>query len=328
MEEIFKIYNDGNHFVGTKYSRLSYDVNKNSLSRRKKLNKGKVYDSKEFLSECKTIKSKWRFKKHSTLKECEDYIKSLISKYSFSDYSLVEIDQLVINDFVKEYGDIVFYVEKGKSKAEDSNKFVKSVLNKFGKNLKERVRRFRRKAYNNKWNYFVTLTYDPSLHSEESFKDKIKKKLSNLHTRKNWLYMGVFERSSIGRLHFHGLFYIPEDEMIGEINQISDYSLEHHKRQTRNENSIFRSQFGINDFESLGKEDLTKSNVLNYILKYIGKTGEPIFYSRGIKTFIYIKFNDRADFITKMVNYMSIRYVLFDDCLANSIEVSVKRMNC
>ena len=140
--------------------------------------------------------------------------------------------------------------------------------------------------------------------------------------------MGVFERSSVGRLHFHGLFYIPNNSMVGELVEISDYSTEHHKMQTRIENTSFKEKFGINDFKSLEEEEIKHGNVLNYILKYIGKTSEPIFYSRGIKTFIYIKLNKNDDFAFKFIDHMSIRYVLFDDCLLNSIEINVKRMNC
>ena len=334
MEQIFKIYNDGNHFVGTMYSRHAYDVIESKENyydvtyiEKPKIVKGNVYDEKEFMAENRVIKHEYT-KKHTSIKFYEDYLKGLISKYSLSDYSESKIEDLCRNEFIKEHGDIVFYFDNGKSKIKDSVIFLDEMFKKFRKNLFNRVSRFRKKAYNNKWNYFVTFTYDSSIHSEETFITKIKKKLSNLHNRKGWLYMGVFERSSIGRLHFHGLFYIPKDEMIGELKEISDYSTEHHKKQTRIENTIFRKQFGINDFKSLEKEDLTKGNVLNYILKYIGKTGEPIYYSRGIKTFIYIKLNDDNDFIAKMIHYMSIRYVLFDDVLENSIEIKVKRMNC
>lgn len=338
MEEILKIYNDGSHFVGTRFTRSGFgtvecknqdgSTSEITYVKKENLKRGYSYDAKEFISENHVLKADKKFKKHQTLKDYEDYIKELLSKYSLTDFSYDLIKELVKSDFVKRFDDIIFYSERGCPRCRDSISFVEETLKKLGKNLKERVKRFRQKAFNNKWNYFVTLTYDDSIHDEESFKTKIKKKLSNLHTRNGWLYMGVFERSSVGRLHFHGLFYVPDGEMIGSLDEVSDYSTEHHKRQTRIENTVFKKQFGINDFKSLGKEDLTKGNVLNYILKYIGKTGEPIFYSRGIKTFIYIKLNDPNDFVLKFVNYIATRYVLFDDCLDNSIEINVKRMNC
>lgn len=55
----------------------------------------------------------------------------------------------------------------------------------------------------------MTITYDDSKHDEETFRSKLKKCLSNFHSRYCWRYMGVFERSPSGRLHFHGLFWIP-----------------------------------------------------------------------------------------------------------------------
>ena len=340
MEEILKIYNDGSHFVGTRFLRNVYDIEEHEVLdgdkyaldityiEKQPLKNGSVYDSKEFFTENHSKAKKKTFTKHETKKYYEDLIKNLIFWHSMADLPYEEIKELVIKDFIDKVGDLVFYVDRRKTLCIDSIDFLKTMFKRLGKNLKERVKRFRQKAYNNKWNYFVTLTYDESMHSESSFLKKIKRKLSNLHTRKGWTYMGVFERSSSGRLHFHGLFNIPENSMIGELIEVSDYSTEHHKKQTRNENNIFKKQFGINDFKSLGNEDLTKGNVLNYILKYIGKTGESIYYSRGIKTFIYIKLNDRKDFITKIINGMATRYVLFDDCLINSIEINVKRMNC
>lgn len=337
MEEIYKIYNDGSHFVGTRFTRLQYDIvepkRKNDVVKyvkKKKVKAGLTYDSKEFSSENHHEKRKdlMHFKKHHSLSDYEDLIKELLSKYSLSDYPYDLIKNYVCDEFIKRVGDLVFFVKRGKSLCLDSSEFLKVTLDKFGKNLKERVKRFRQKAYNNKWNYFVTFTYDESLLNEESFKKKIKKKLSNLHTRNGWLYMGVFERSSVGRLHFHGLFYVPDGEMIGSLNEVSDYSTEHHCKQTRLENTIFKEQFGINDFKSLGKEDITKGNVLNYILKYIGKTGEPIYYSRGIRTFIYIKLKKQYGFLTKIINYIATRYIFFDDVLTNSVEIKIKRMNC
>lgn len=35
-----------------------------------------------------------------------------------------------------------------------------------------------------RWNYFVTLTCDPKKHTIESFREKLRKRLSILHTRR------------------------------------------------------------------------------------------------------------------------------------------------
>ena len=148
----------------------------------------------------------------------------------------------------------MFYVE---------NK-VKRKLN----NLHKRKDRFRRKANLNRWNYFVTFTYDNKLHNADTFRKKLRKCLSNLHTRRGWKYMGVFELSPIKqRLHFHCLMYIPNGEMIGEIIQKKDYSLCDHKMQIANCNTFFLNAFGRNDFTKVDCNPMT----IEYILKYIEK---------------------------------------------------------
>ena len=63
MEEILKIYNDGSHFVGTKFIRSSYDIVEQQNSRnldfdydieykkKESMSNGSTYDSKEFFAE-------------------------------------------------------------------------------------------------------------------------------------------------------------------------------------------------------------------------------------------------------------------------------------
>ena len=51
---------------------------------------------------------------------------------------------------------------------------------------------------------------DDKLHTEQSFKKKLKIALQNFSSRRGWKYMGVWERApETNRLHFHGLFKIP-----------------------------------------------------------------------------------------------------------------------
>ena len=178
-------------------------------------------------------------------------------------------------------------------------------------NLSVRKKRFKRKADLNEWNYFVTFTYDDKKHDEETFRKKLRKCLSNLHTRRGWRYMGVFEKApETGRLHFHGLFNIPEFEMIGELTEKKDYSTAQHKMQTYVENDFFKSAFGRNEFDELSNEQLKYGSTKDYILKYIGKTDERIVYSRGIKTEIQKWLTDE-DIITEYTDYVT-KYILFD----------------
>ena len=128
--------------------------------------------------------------------------------------------------------------------------YIKEKMKKKLHNIHVRKKRFKRKAYLNHWNYFVTFTYDDNKQSEESFRKKLRKCLSNLHTRRGWKYMGIFERApESGRLHFHGLLYVPDGEMVGKIREKRDFSTAQHKMQVTHSNDFFEETFGRNDFE-------------------------------------------------------------------------------
>lgn len=190
------------------------------------------------------------------------------------------------------------------------------------KNLSARKKRFRRKAYLNEWNYFVTFTYDDELQSEESFKKRLRKSLSNMHTRRGWLYMGVFEHApDTGRLHFHAIMYVPEGAMVGEIYERKDYSTKYHKMQITHPNTFFEERFGRCDFEKLSAAQLRQGATLNYLLKYLEKTEERIVYSRGIPTEFFKEIND-SDVICEMVDFVT-KYVLFNEVI--DYEIDVKR---
>lgn len=195
------------------------------------------------------------------------------------------------------------------------DKYIADKIKRKQHNLYARKKRFRRKANLNKWNYFVTFTYADDKHDADSFRTKLRKCLSNLHTRRGWRYMGVFERApETGRLHFHGLLYIPDGELIGTITEKTDYSTAQGKMQTTHENDFFQKSFGRNDFEELNEMELKHGQTLNYLLKYIGKTGERIVYSRGIPTEIYRKVNEN-DIVTEMQDFVT-KFILFDDVIS------------
>lgn len=160
--------------------------------------------------------------------------------------------------------------------------YVQSQMERKQRNLICRRIRMTRKANLVDFNYFCTFTYDDKLHNEMSFKKKLSKSLQNLSTRKNWKYMGVWERApETKRLHFHGLFSIPPDSMIGELFEHSDYNFSSHKRTKTIQNSYFNSRFGRSDFEPISSHaDLMKE--IQYICKYLEKTEEKIVYSKGL----------------------------------------------
>ena len=147
-----------------------------------------------------------------------------------------------------------------------------------------RMRAFRR-ANLQPLNYFVTLTYDDQLHTEDSFQQRLKETLSRFASRKGWRYMGVWERGGkTDRLHFHGLFYIPEGTMPGTLEAITDFDTRSKRMRTTLQSTYFNEHFGRSDFEKLNPHTLRIN--LQYLLKYIEKSGEKIMYSRQMKQYL------------------------------------------
>lgn len=153
------------------------------------------------------------------------------------------------------------------------------------RNLIARRIRLTRKANLQEFNYFVTFTYDGKLHTEDSFRKGLKNCLRHLVERKQWKYIGVWERSpEKQRLHFHGIFYIPEGTMPGMMLDVNDYNFNTHNRQITHQNTYFNERFGRSDFEFI--DDMDKmGDALAYIMKYIEKSGEKIVYSKGLPQF-------------------------------------------
>lgn len=163
--------------------------------------------------------------------------------------------------------------------------YVESNLERKKRNLISRRIRMTRKANLANFNYFCTFTYDSQKHTEETFSKKLKKMLENFATRKGWKYMGVWERSpKKHRLHFHGIFHIPDGTMPGEMIDVNYYNFNTHQRQITHQNTFFNEKFGRSDFESIDDKDRLGS-AMAYIMKYIEKSGEKIVYSRGLPQF-------------------------------------------
>ena len=237
----------------------------------------------------------------------------------FDQFYLEGLKEKLSGEALAEY--IVSKIRELRPKFWGVRDFVDEKLLGKKKNLAARKKRFRRKAYLNPWNYFVTFTYSDELQSEESFKKRLRKCLSNFHTRRGWLYMGVFERGAeTGRLHFHMIAYVPEGQMPGKIYEDWVYSTKLHKNVLIHPCAFF-DQFGQNDFEELSEAELRSGSTLNYLLKYLEKTEERIVYSRGIPTDFFKEVNEN-DVICEMVDFVT-KYVLFNDVI--DYEIDVKR---
>ena len=194
---------------------------------------------------------------------------------------------------------------------EAARTYVDSNLERKLRNLIARRIRFTRKANLQDFNYFVTLTYDGKIHTEDSFKKKLKNCLSLFSSRKAWKYMGVWERSpEKQRLHFHGVFDIPDGTMPGLLFEKSDYNFKSHRRQITVQNTYFNENFGRSDFEKI--EDHNRlGDAMAYIMKYIEKSGEKIIYSRGLPQF-FISDIMEDDVVTK-IGMEEKKLLLFDN---------------
>ena len=165
---------------------------------------------------------------------------------------------------------------------EKSTELVNKTLEKEKRNRIVRYTRLIRKLRLQNWTHFCTFTYDSNKLTEEEFREKFLNCIRHLSNRKNWKYVGVFERSPENkRLHFHGIFLIPE--MIGEIVERKDYSTKTHQMQVARQNTFFLERFGRNDFRPIDKHSI--QDAIKYITKYINKTGEKILSSRHIQTY-------------------------------------------
>lgn len=178
------------------------------------------------------------------------------------------------------------------------------------RNIIARRVRMVRKANLADFDYFCTFTYDDKKHTEDTFKKKLKNKLSLLAYRQDWRYMGVWERSpEKKRLHFHGLFHIPDNAMVGELVEKTDFSTVSHTMQTIHLNTYFEERFGRNDFKELDKRLLGES--LAYLMKYIEKTGERIVYSKGLYQYFISDIMDED--IVSTIGQEDRKLLLFDD---------------
>ena len=194
---------------------------------------------------------------------------------------------------------------------EKTNNFVNINLERKQRNLISRRIRMTRKANLQEFNYFVTFTYDGAKHTEDSFKKTLKKALSHLTARKGWKYMGVWERSpKKQRLHFHGIFYIPDGTMPGILCTRKDYNFNKKQMVETFSCSYFEERFGRNDFEIID-DDTVKSFALSYIMKYIEKSGEKIVYSKGLPQFFISDIMDED--IACFFGVEDKKLLLFDD---------------
>ena len=151
--------------------------------------------------------------------------------------------------------------------------------------IRRKVRLAKKVNLQREWNFFCTFTFSDTLHTEESFRKSLRNTFKHLVARKGWKHIGVWERGGeTGRLHFHGIFYIPPDGMVGEIVETTDYNTKDHRMQTAHQNTYFLERYGRNDFQQLGSPEEVQHS-LGYLMKYIEKSGERLVYGGKLPTY-------------------------------------------
>ena len=151
--------------------------------------------------------------------------------------------------------------------------------------IRRKVRLSKKVNLQREWSYFCTFTFSDEKHTEESFRKSLRNTLKHLVNRKGWKHIGVWERGGdTNRLHFHGIFYIPSNGMVGELIEIRDYSTKDHRIQTAHQNTYFLERYGRNDFQPLGSPEEVQHS-LGYLMKYIEKSGERLIYGGKLPTY-------------------------------------------
>ena len=194
---------------------------------------------------------------------------------------------------------------------EEADEYVRQHMARKYRNLVSRRIRLMRKVNLQDFNCFVTFTYNDAIHTEATFRKKLRNTLSHLCARKGWKYIGVWEHGpKKQRLHFHGIFHIPEGTLPGRMIRVSSFSFSDRKRQITLQNDYFNALFGRNDFRPIESKEYIGEAVA-YILKYIEKSGEKLVYSRGLPQYFISDIMDED--VVCLYGQEDKKLLLFDD---------------
>lgn len=260
--------------------------------------KTKVYfDGSHFIG-IPLEKQLWKKRKNTKVKQKDEIQEKVKELYKKETGTKKEKTEKVIGKINEEIKD-----------EEKTKEIVKTTLEKETRNKIVRLTRLYRKIGLQQWTHFCTFTYDSNKLNEEEFRKKLLTCLRHLSHRKNWKYIGVFERSpKLERLHFHGIFVIAE--MVGEIIETKDYSTKTHQMQIAHQNTFFLERFGRNDFKEI-INNVGVNDAVNYIMKYIRKTGEKVIYSKHLQTYFVTDILD--DDVVCKIGQEDRKILLFDN---------------
>jgi len=266
-----KVYFDGSHHIGIPHTKQPWKKQKKTIKEKNITLKENEYAVGTLPIERENEISKERLenKKIKTADELKELFDRLYE--GLRDKKRKEKFELILEEIKK------YLIE------EKATEFVIINFERKYRNLIERRKRFVRKVRLQEWDYFCTFTYDDKLHTEESFRKTLTNTFRHLANRKDWKYVGVWERSpEKQRLHFHGLFKTPI--MVGEFEEKTDYSTKNHQMQVANQNTYFLNRFGRNDFKEVEHTNILDQSI-KHLMKYLEKSNEKIVYSKGLYTY-------------------------------------------
>ena len=302
-----KVYSDGSHYIG-----IPYEPNPRAKNRRPRYEE--VIEVKE-LSEEDTVPAD-----NAAITEQMEQ--------NPDDAQEKSAPPAVRQMTRKELFDELYQLTFGMKKREQKSYIVKEMLPYFRdgiscrafveenfarkhRNMINRKIRLWRKINHQRFNYFVTFTYSDALHDEESFQKALSTCLQHFSSRKGWLYIGAWERApETGRLHFHGIFYIPDGAMSGELETLRDFDTRARRMQTIQQNTFFAKRFGRNEFRPICHAS-ELPQIIQYLMKYIEKSGGKLVYSRGLYQYFVTDIMDED--VVCFYGLEDRKLLLFDD---------------
>ena len=274
-----KVYSDGGHFIG-----VPYEPNPRAKNRRPRCEE--IIEVKEPLTT--DIETVLNDEQESVAleqnsddvheKSAPPAVRQMTRKELFDELYMQTVDMKKRERKSYIVKEMLPYFKDGTS----CRTFVEDNFARKHRNMICRRTRLWRKINHQRFNYFVTLTYADDKMTEEQFAKKLLNTLYHFSSRKGWLYIGAWERGgATNRLHFHGLFYIPEGTMSGEMEILRDFDTRKKRMQTVQQNTFFAKRFGRNEFRPICHASQMPQAV-QYLVKYIEKSGGKLIYSRGL----------------------------------------------
>ena len=273
-----KVYSDGSHYIG-----IPYEPNPRAKNRRPRYEE--VIEVKEPVADAEvnagdTVVAEQTEQNPADVQEksAPPAVRQMTRKELFDELYQETFDMKKRERWSYIVKQMLPYFEDGSS----CRAFVEQNFERKHRNMICRRTRLWRKINHQRFNYFVTLTYSDDKMTEQEFAKKLMNTLSHFSCRKGWLYIGAWERGGeTNRLHFHGIFYIPEGAMSGEMEILRDFDTRKKRMQTVQQNTFFAKRFGRNEFRPITHVSETPQAV-KYLVKYIEKSGGKLIYSRGL----------------------------------------------